>query len=397
MASTCALPAYTTERAPIPPEKTPMTRVLFWVQHLLGTGHTVRAVAIARAAAERGAAVTLALGARPPRTLDLSGLDVVALPPVRATDETFDTIVGDDGMPYAAHAPARREALVNLAERLRPDVLLLETFPLGRRIFAAEALPLADAARRGGAMIATSVRDVLVRKTAARGAEMAEAARTLLDLLLVHADPAFVRLEDSFPAAASLADRTRYTGFVHAPAPPPAPASGEVVVSAGGSIVGARLTEIALDAARRLPAQRFRILVAPGLADRLGGWREAAPSNTIVEATRPDFRSLLGGAALSVSQAGYNTALDVLTAGCRAILVPFAAGAETEQTDRAEALARRGLAVHLPEATLTPDALAEAIRTALAAPPPARPMIDLSGAERTADILIAAARRMPIR
>jgi predicted glycosyltransferase len=374
-----------------------MIRVLFWVQHLLGTGHTVRAAAIARAAAERGARVTLALGAAPPATLDLTGLDVVALPPVRATDETFNTIVGDDGLPYVALAPARRALLVDLAERIRPDVLLLETYPLGRRAFAPEVLPLIEAARRGGAVIAASVRDVLVRKTPAREAEMAEAARNLLDLLLVHADPAFVRLEESFPAAATLSGRIRYTGFVHAPAPPPAPPSGEVVVSAGGSTVGVRLTELALGAAERLPEQRFRILVAAGLGNRLLRWQAAAPRNVVIEPVRPDFRSLLSAAALSVSQAGYNTALDVLAAGCRAILVPFAAGGETEQTDRAEALARRGLATHLAEATLTEDGLAGAIRTALAAPPPARPMIDLSGAGRTADMLVAAGRRMPIR
>ena len=59
---------------------------------------------------------------------------------------------------------------------------------------------------------------------------------------------------------------------------------------------------------------------------------------------RSDFASLLNGAALSVSQAGYNTVCDILRAGCRSLLVPFSAGGETEQSVRAERLARLGLA-----------------------------------------------------
>ncbi len=80
-----------------------------------------------------------------------------------------------------------------------------------------------------------------------------------------------------------------------------------------------------------------------------------------MEPNRPDFRALLGHAALSVSQAGYNTALDVLAAGVRAIFVPFAAHDETEQTDRARALAARGLATVIAEHELTAERLAATV------------------------------------
>ena len=40
-------------------------RVLFWVQHLLGTGHLRRALTVSAAMAERGLAVTLASGGPP--------------------------------------------------------------------------------------------------------------------------------------------------------------------------------------------------------------------------------------------------------------------------------------------------------------------------------------------
>jgi predicted glycosyltransferase len=78
---------------------------------------------------------------------------------------------------------------------------------------------------------------------------------------------------------------------------------------------------------------------------------------------REDFASLLTGARLSVSQAGYNTVCDVLRAGCRSLLVPFAAGGETEQTVRALMLEELGLAT------------------------PSAHRLDLEGARRSAQIL----------
>ena len=69
------------------------------------------------------------------------------------------------------------------------------------------------------------------------------------------------------------------------------------------------------------------------------------------------------------------------------IVVPFAAGGETEQSLRAELLAARGAAVVLPEAALTPEALAQAVNRAARAPRPAADLVDLRGAQRSAELL----------
>ena len=50
--------------------------------------------------------------------------------------------------------------------------------------------------------------------------------------------------------------------------------------------------------------------------------------------------SLLAGAGVSISQAGYNTLMEVVQARARAVAVPFAGGNETEQTLRARRLGR---------------------------------------------------------
>jgi predicted glycosyltransferase len=97
---------------------------------------------------------------------------------------------------------------------------------------------------------------------------------------------------------------------------------------------------------------------------------------------------MLARCAVSVSQAGYNTVVELLAAGARAVLVPFAAAGETEQTRRAELLAGRGLAQVVVEPELTPARLAEAIDRALAAPPPARGALDLGGAAAAAEAIL---------
>jgi predicted glycosyltransferase len=97
---------------------------------------------------------------------------------------------------------------------------------------------------------------------------------------------------------------------------------------------------------------------------------------------------------LSISQAGYNTTLDIIRAKARAIVVPFAAAGETEQAMRSALLARHGVLHVLPEAALDGRRLAAAIATAMVAPTPAAGLaIRLDGAA-TAAALIAGLPRL---
>ncbi|HET8726906.1 MAG TPA: glycosyltransferase, partial [Alphaproteobacteria bacterium] len=166
--------------------------------------------------------------------------------------------------------------------------------------------------------------------------------------------------------------------------------------SVGGGAVGERLLRAAVAASRTgaLAALGWRLLAGPDLPGGvMEALRRSVPAHAVVERARPDFPALLRRCRLSVSQAGYNTALDVLNAGCRAVLVPFAADGETEQATRAAILAARGLATVVDEATLTPGSLAAGIAAALEAPAPARPAIAMDGAAETARTVVAALKR----
>lgn len=140
------------------------------------------------------------------------------------------------------------------------------------------------------------------------------------------------------------------------------------------------LFEAALAAARLLPLRSFHLLIGRGASEAdFAALRQSAPDNALVDWARPDFPALLAACSLSISQAGYNTVLDLLQAGRPALLVPFDAGNETEQALRAAALERAGLArvVKLAEG---PQALAAAIETALAQGVPPAAKVDLGGA-----------------
>jgi predicted glycosyltransferase len=350
-------------------------KLLFHVQHLLGIGHVKRAAALVRAFRRAGMDVTVLAGGDPVPGIAFDA-PLVQLPPVRATDASFRSLVGPDGAPFDAALAARRQALVAAAlAHAAPDVVLVESFPFGRRAFRRELMPLLES----GVPVAVSLRDIAVAKDPARTAEAAALVRHHVAAVLVHGDPAFVRLEESFPAAAEIADRVHYTGYVYEPPPPAAVPEGEVVVSAGGGAVGAGLLRAAL-AARPMTRHRgrpWRLITGPNLARSelagLGG------DGVVIERFRGDFPRLLRACTVSVSQAGYNTVLDLLWARPPCVLVPFAAPGETEQTLRA---ARLGCGV-VAEAALTPGRLAAAIDAAL---PPAV-AVALDGAERSAALL----------
>ena len=308
----------------------------------------------------------------------------------------------------------RRERLLALYEEVGPDVVVTELFPFGRRQLRFELLPLLDRcaedrARSGRPRIASSVRDILVESPKPeRTREMLELVRRYYDLVLVHGDPRFVSLDATFPHAREIADRIAYTGYVVArPGSGPAErgpgeeggeegggdeaSEGEVVVSAGGGAVGGRLLEAALAARPRTPLADagWRLLAGANLPE--SGFRSLAaraPAGVTVERFRPDFRTLLRRARLSISQGGYNTLMEVLDARLRAVVVPYAGGLETEQTLRANLLAARGLIEVVDEEDLGAESLAAAVRRALGKPPPAGiDGIDTAGAAATAGAL----------
>lgn len=374
-------------------------RVLIYVQHLLGVGHVARAAALARGMTAAGIEVTVVTGGEPVPGVSFGDAEVVQLPWLRAADTSFKTLLDAQGRPATdALFAERRTHLLACAERVQPGVIIIEHYPFGRRKFRVEIDPLLDA-WQDRARMACSVRDVLVEKgDTKRAVEAVRLINARFDTVLVHGDASVLPLDRTFPMAKEIADKIAYTGYVVDRRPasdlPESAAAGrdEVIVSVGGGAVGLDLLTAAIEAkhAGAAPGHLWRLLAGANLADAdVARLKRVAPPGLIVEQARPDFRALLARAALSISQAGYNTVMDVLEAGCRNVVVPFAAGSESEQLFRARELEARGLLNVLDEAALSPATLAAAVNAALAGPKPATATIDLTGIETTARLILA--------
>jgi len=372
--------------------------LLFYCQHSLGIGHLTRSFALAAALARHFCVVFLNGGRLPPGVAVPAGVECVDLPPLGMDDG--HTVVSRDATFDVSAATAQRRRLIEAAvARVRPAVLLVELFPFGRKKFAGEILPMIRAARRqpgGAARVVCSLRDILVdaRPDQQHHDDRARwLADRYFDAVLVHADAGFARLEQTFRPRRPLAVPVVHTGYVvpERAAGTGAPRGEHLLVSAGGGIVGARLFNTALAAREHLVQPLpLRIVAGPFLPEpqwlALQRRCRGLPGVTLVRHV-PDMVAEMRMARASLSQCGYNTALDLVLAGVPALVAPYDTATENEQRQRAERLHALGALQCLATDELHPRGLAAAIERLLRFRP--RPTaLALDGVERSAQALI---------
>jgi len=381
-------------------------RVLFYCQSLLGIGHFIRSRELLFAL--RDFEVCFLYGGEFVPGFELPAwVEVVYLPALKS-DARFQQLYVVDSSDSLPEIQARRKELLRGAfDRFAPDVLLIELFPFGRKKFNFELLPLLAHARatRPGAKIVCSLRDILVRRPdqARYETEVCALMNQYFDLLLIHADPRLQRLEETFGSVAGLDCAIRYTGYVAQPlrdkpardGPKARTGSDPVLlVSIGGGRVGHELIACALDAETRLTGRLLlHILTGPHIpVEQFQNLqrRAAGRSHITLQRHTTQFLTWLRYADLSISMAGYNTCMDILSAGARALVWPFNEHENDEQTRRARKLEQAGYVSVLDPARLEPDYLAaEIVRCLNLAAPAPSVELDLQGAPRTAELLTA--------
>ena len=374
--------------------------LLFYCQHALGLGHLVRSLSLAEALAEHFDVVLLNGGRFPEGANAAAGVRVINLPPL-GHDASFNLVSHDPAYSVGEAMSARPRIILDALEITAPAVVLVELFPFGRKKFEFELLPLLDAVQSMGAerpAVVCSVRDILVGRQSqqARHDERAAGlANRYFDAILVHSDPRFATLEETFRPATPMTVPVHYTGFVTGSATPVEVAPGDrlrrVLVSAGGGMVGGPLFESVVEAHRRWHAAGLTttVLAGPFAPEPVWSWlQNQAEHLDGFEAIRylPDLRTEMARSAVTVSQCGYNTTMDILRARVPAVVVPFAEGGEDEQRKRAERLADLGVLRCLAPEDLDADRLADAVLAA-ASTTPAMVSLALNGRERSARIL----------
>ena len=345
--------------------------LLFYCQHSVGLGHLMRSYALCAGLARRFDVVLMTGGDLPEGIDPPPSVELVPLPALGVQSNGFGARNGDLERTWELR---HRRILMTLG-RTQPEVVLVELFPFGRAKFAREIVPLLEESRAMGAFTACSLRDILVSGDTERDDRARELADSLLDAVLVHSDPRFARLEETFKPSTPLRTPVHYTGFVTGANGTNGHRRGEhVVVSAGGGRVGFTLLEEAMANSYGRP---MRAIAGPLMPDGDYELLQALkPANVELLRSVPDLAAELGHAAGSISQCGYNTALDLLRTRVPALVVPYATEEEDEQTRRAERLQKLGVVK-----------VAEHPDPALLDFTPALTELDLDGATKTTDLL----------
>ena len=379
----------------------PRPRVLFYCQHSLGLGHLARSLALVDELVRTCDVVLLNGGRFPDGTVIPEGCRVVNLPPL-GHDGGYALVSHDPAFTVETACAARAATVVEVLGEFAPDLLVIELYPFGRKKFEFELGPLLAANAAYGesrARVLCSLRDILVnqrRDQVRHDDRAATKANEYLDAIVVHSDPAFARLEESFRPSQPLRVPVHYSGFV---APPAVVDSCDtpdrrdrVIVSAGGGSVGGPLFDAAIDAAPIIEAAtglRTLLVAGPFLpAEEWERVERAAATLPSLEAVRqvPDLCAVIRASRVSVSQCGYNTTMDLLRARTPAVVVPYSEGKEDEQRRRAERLVRMGVLSMVPPDGLTAHTLAAAVVAAAAARPGTAPL-DLDGRAKTAKLV----------
>jgi predicted glycosyltransferase len=379
-------------------------KILQYCQHVLGIGHFFRTLEILKAF--EGHDVILVTGG--------AGIDIalpqhvrtIRLPELMMDAEFTGLHAVDQKHSLEDTKKMRSRMLMDVFAVQAPDLFILELYPFGRRSFAFEINPVLAGIRDGAlpaTAVACSLRDILVerQKTLKYETGVLEILNAYFDVLLVHSDPTLFRLEETFSRSDAIDIPLVYTGFV-APRPNPDARTairdqlgiGDherlIVASAGSGAVGAPLLEATLRAFERLrfdAGGRLMLFSGPYMPEE--NYRRLVQTNNPhirVSRFSDDFLACLAAADLSISMAGYNTCMNILTAEVPALVWPFAQN--REQRYRAERLASTGAMKVLEDSDLQPDRLAEHMRQAISRGYRLNRPVDLDGAAQTAHWLI---------
>lgn len=372
--------------------------LLFYCQHSLGMGHLVRALTLTETLAERFTVIFLNGGRFPDNTIPPKSIEMINLPPLGMSEDN-QLYSQDDRYSLAEAHALRRQMILTTFSHYQPQVIFIELFPFGRKKFAGELLPLLKAAKRcdNKPIVLCSLRDIMVnaRKDQVRHDNR---ARWLVDRyfdgVLVHSDPKFASLEESFQPSRPLNKPVHYTGFVlpRGEARQLNIRQRQLVVSAGGGMVGAPLFQVAIEAQAilwdklKLP---MTMVAGPFLPE--ADWLELQeqannlPGLTLHRSV-PNMTDLLASHSISVSQCGYNTVMDILKSGIAALVVPFAQGQEDEQTNRAKRLSQLGLLRTVAAESLDVDRFVTEVEQLLQFTPNSA-ALDVDGATHSANLI----------
>ena len=380
-----------------------MKKILFYCQYLTGMGHLVRSTEIVRSLV-KDFKVCFINGGPSVEGFEIpSAVDVVKLPAVWIEKGKLKAAEGSQSIEEVKER--RKNQLIEVFDQFQPDCLVTEFFPFGRHKLFFELIPLLEHVKAAGrsTKVACSVRDIVGRISLDGEEEtICKLTSQYFDLILFHSDPRFQTIEESFSKVRELNCAVKYTGFV-AQSPPDNFALSEpdlvnlnrkepmILVSVGGGRIGHELVEAVISASPILEAKiphRIQIFTGPFMPeDQFIQLQQAAVNrgNVTLQRYTPNLMAYMKQAKLSISLSGYNTTMNILKTGVRALVVPIGHySLDQEQLVRTKKLEHLGVVEVMNSGDLGPADLAQRILTSLNKDPMINPPdFDLQGAQKT--------------
>ncbi|NDJ16444.1 glycosyltransferase family protein [Myxacorys almedinensis] len=389
-----------------------MKRLMFYCQHILGMGHLVRSMEIVRGLTPTFQVCFINGGEIINGFAIPDGIEIVNLPAIK-TDSEFRTLQAvDSNQDLAILQEVRKTQLLAVFKQFQPDVLMVELFPFGRRKFSFELIPLLEEIRAQGKQtkVVCSLRDIVVTKQNRDQHE--EKVCTLMnqyfDLLLIHGDAQFQPIEETFSRIHELRCPVHYTGYVvqsqrvqSQPESAICDTSQETVLTlpqplilatVGGGRFGHELLNAVVDTAPILEValpHHIQVFTGPFFPDKQFADLQAKAvqcGNLTVDRFTPNLLPYMQKADLSISMSGYNTTMNVLTTGTRALLLAFTGNDDQEQRIRSEKLAKLGVVDTIQPDQLEPHRFALHVMTCLQKQPTTLEF-DFNGVTKTAALL----------
>jgi predicted glycosyltransferase len=375
-----------------------MKRLLFYCQYTFGIGNFVRSLEIVRGLIPEFYICFVNGGSI------ISGVDIpneielVNLPAVRLNPEFQELQVVDSAYTLEELQDLRQAELLRVFDQFQPDAVMIDFFPCGEQQFPYELLPLLEYAKIQGAKVICSLQDVVAtqRDRIKYEEKVCAQMNRYFDLLLVHSDPQFQHLTETFSKVDDLNCEVRFTGYVVQPQPERIvelpdliPHRPLILVSVGGGDFGHELLDCVVESLPILSLfipHQILMFVGPLMPE----WKllelqtiVATVSNIHIDRYTPHFLNYMEQAALSISLAGYNTTMNILTTGVRSLLCPSMGNDAQEQSMRAQKLVHSGIADLLQPEDLVPSRFVPKVITCLKKQPHRQPL-NCAGVERTA-------------
>lgn len=343
-------------------------RFLFYSHDGLGLGHTRRNLAIATALTELApqASVLLATGADYVARLGVPPqVDILKLPGLRKI-ANGEYCARHLNLPVPEIRELRAELLTTAVKAFFPSVVLVDKHPFGA---SGEFRNGLEELRKQGGRAALGLRDILDEPEYVleewRPMRMQHRIAAYYDEVFIYGQRSIFDAATAYDFPASLAERTRFCGYVENEETPadladvklPFPAREDrvrpvVLATTGGGEDGFAVLESFIRAAAGAPWQGV-VISGPMTPEPEAAAikRLADENNVIVRKFLPHLSALFWSVDALVCMGGYNTLCEAVSKGLPTVCVPRTVP-RTEQLMRANAFQRLGLL-----RTIRPDQL----------------------------------------